>query len=173
MLKLEGSASELHFNPKEDKIAVALAKNSLIDEHIMFRRVHIVHLKTAKATNLNNPGKLGQVGWSPDCKIPAIISGADKHDPREGRLWIHQFDSGGWVDASKNLNGLGHIESFSWSYDSQGIRVQGSIGVNNSPVGYAYWPAKKARRPRRPSSCGWHRSPRRFTPRFCTIPCLV
>src|SRR5206468_12961509 len=25
MLKLEGSASELHFNPKEDKLAVALA----------------------------------------------------------------------------------------------------------------------------------------------------
>ncbi len=22
-------------------------------------------------------------------------------------------------------------------------------------------------------SDGWHRSPRRFTPRFCTIPCLV
>ena len=89
MLKLDGSASELHFNPKEDKIAVALAKNPLIDEHIMFRKVHIVDLKTGKATNLNNPGKLGQLAWSPDGKKLAMITGADKHDPKEGRLWIH------------------------------------------------------------------------------------
>src|ERR1700677_441766 len=90
MLKLEGSASELHFNPKEDKIAVALAPNSLIDEHIMFRKVHIVDLKTGKATNLRNPGKMGQVVWSPDGKQLAMISGKDQHDPREGQIWICQ-----------------------------------------------------------------------------------
>mgnify|MGYP001379596354 CR=1 FL=1 len=59
MLKLEGSASELHFNPKEDKLAVALAPTPLIDAHLMFRKVHIVDIKTGKATNLNNPGIYG------------------------------------------------------------------------------------------------------------------
>ena len=105
MLKLEGSASELHFNPKEDKLAVALAATPGIDDHIMFRKVHIVEIKltgdqdvatVVKATNLNNPGKLGQLAWSPDGKKLAMITGADKHDPKEGRLWVHTSGRDGW-----------------------------------------------------------------------------
>jgi dipeptidyl aminopeptidase/acylaminoacyl peptidase len=113
MLKLDGSASELAFSPRADKIAVALAPNALIDEHIMFRKVHIVDLKTGKATNLNNPGKLGQFAWSPDGKKLAMITGADKHDPKEGRLWVHQFGKEGWADALPDFPG--HVESIGWS----------------------------------------------------------
>ena len=113
MLKLDGSASELHFNPKEDKIAVALAKNPLIDEHIMFRKVHIVDLKTGQATNLNNPGKLGQLAWAPDGKKLAMITGADKHDPKEGRVWIHA-EKPGWAEPDKVFFAKMHVESVAW-----------------------------------------------------------
>ena len=124
MLKLDGSASELHFNPKEDKIAVALAKNPLIDEHIMFRKVHIVDLKTGQATNLNNPGKLGQLAWSPDGKIIAAISGFDKHDPKEGRLRLYSFENPGW----HHFTGTpGHVESIAWK--GRAIVFQSSDGV--------------------------------------------
>ncbi len=126
MLKLDGSASELHFNPKEDKIAVALAPNALIDEHIMFRKVHIVDLKTGKATNLNNPGKLGQLAWSPDGKKLAMISGADKHDPKEGRLWIFGYpEKMAWHQLEHRIPG--HIESIAWK-NADAIFYQGSLG---------------------------------------------
>ena len=127
MLKLTGSASELHWNPKEDKIAVALAPNALIDESIMFRKVHIVDLKTGKATNLNNPGKLGQVVWSPNGKLLGIITGADKHDPKEGLVWIHGDEKWLSVNSGQLSTKAGlpkgwtlpflwphHIESIAW-----------------------------------------------------------
>ncbi len=124
-LKLQGSASELHFNPKENKIAVALAPNPLIDEHIMFRKVHIVDLATGKATNLNNPGKLGQVAWSPDGKLLAMITGADKHDPKEGRLWIYQVQKNAW----EKLDYFFPFESISWYSSDNILHALGSDGV--------------------------------------------
>lgn len=127
MVKLEGSASELHWNPAEDKLAVALAPNPLIDEQIMFRKVHIVDLKTGKATNLENPGKMGQLAWSPDGKKLALISGADKHDPREGQLWVHD---NGW----KNVTGAafkGHVESLAWPKGDR-LAFQASTGVQTA-----------------------------------------
>ncbi|MBI3823502.1 MAG: S9 family peptidase [Planctomycetes bacterium] len=125
MVKLEGSASELHWNPKFDTLAVALAPNPLIDEHIMFRKVHIVDLATGKATNLNNPGKLGQLAWSPDGKKLAMITGADKHDPKEGRLWVtHDLMTfkNAWPLTSN------HVESIAWKADSSMV-VQYTRGV--------------------------------------------
>jgi dipeptidyl aminopeptidase/acylaminoacyl peptidase len=143
MLKLDGSASELHFNPKEDKIAVALAATPSIDDSLMFRKVHIVDLKTEKATNLENPGKLGQLGWSPDGKNLAMITGADKHDPKEGRLWIAASANGQWSDIlndEKTEERLGllsryrrmHVESFCWDANVSGaLHALESEGVES------------------------------------------
>lgn len=46
MLDLKSSASELHWNPRMEKLAVALAPTPLIDDQLMFRKVHIIDLKT-------------------------------------------------------------------------------------------------------------------------------
>ena len=112
ILDLKGSASELHWSPAGDQLAVALAPTPLIDDHLMFRKVHIVDLQTGKATNLNNPGKMGQLAWSPDGKLLALISAADKHDPLQGRLWVHRVGVDGWTDALPKF--AGHVESIVW-----------------------------------------------------------
>jgi dipeptidyl aminopeptidase/acylaminoacyl peptidase len=147
MLKLPGSASELHFNPKEDKIAVALAPNALIDESLMFRKVHIVDLKTGKATNLENPGKMGQVAWSPEGTKLAIISGADKNDPREGRIWIYEKV---WQKV-KMIDDL-HVDSIAWTVSKkdetdvvEGVGFLSSNGVK-SRIG-AVGPVLKGKAP--------------------------
>ncbi len=126
-LKLEGNASELQWNPKEDKLAVALAPNALIDEHIMFRKLHIVDLKTGKATDLKNPGKLGQIAWSPDGKKLAIVTGADKYDPKEGRLWVYEVGTGKGKDVLDKQDERLHVESIAWS--AVGLDFQASDGV--------------------------------------------
>ncbi|MSQ94217.1 MAG: S9 family peptidase [Gemmataceae bacterium] len=152
MLKLDGSASELHFNPKEDKIAVALAPNPLIDEHIMFRKVHIVDLATGKATNLNNPGKLGQLAWSPDGKKLAMITGADKHDPKEGRVWTYTIGNAKMDKTITDQGNVwpyihnGHVESIGW-LDSEELISQEAIGIRS----VTFWthfsgPKEKGRR---------------------------
>jgi len=127
-LDLPGSASELHFNPKEDKLAVALAPSPGIDDHIMFRKVHIVDLKTSKTTNLNNPGKLGQLAWSPDGRKLAMITGADKHDPMQGRLWIRRNDE---AEPMRFFHeNPVHVDSLGWE-GSDKVAFVGSEGAKN------------------------------------------
>jgi dipeptidyl aminopeptidase/acylaminoacyl peptidase len=89
MLQLEGSASELSWAPQGTHIAVALAPTPLVDDDYMRRRVHIVDTEAgAVVAKIANPGKLGQVAWSPDGKNLALISGADINDPSAGRLTV-------------------------------------------------------------------------------------
>lgn len=125
MVKLTGSASELHWSPAGDKLAVALAPTPHVDDSLMFRKVHIADLKTGLATNLNNPGKMGQIAWSPDGKTLAVISGADKHDPMQGRIWIESKHMKGWTDVLPNF--AGHVESIAWA-DARTLVYQASQG---------------------------------------------
>ncbi|MGE3808971.1 MAG: prolyl oligopeptidase family serine peptidase [Gemmataceae bacterium] len=111
-LELEGSASELHWSPGGRRIVVALAPTPGIDDFIMFRKVRVVEVDTGKVTNLDNPGKLGQIAWSPDGKNIAIISGEDEHDPREGRLWVAPSEGGKWRDLIPNFKA--HVSSIAW-----------------------------------------------------------
>src|SRR5262245_19991263 len=126
MLKLQGSASEVHWSPTEDKIAVALAPAPLIDDHLMFRKVHIVDVKSGKAINLSNPGKMGQLAWSPDGKFLALISGVATHDPKEGRLWVFTGNTTGWSDVAPSHKG--HVESVAWR-DPQNVVFQAASYV--------------------------------------------
>lgn len=111
-LKLKGSASELHWSPAGDRLAVALAPTPLIDDALMFRKVHVVDVTTGKSTNLKNPGKIGPLAWSPDGKSLALVSGEDKNDPLEGRLWIETPLAKGWTDILPDY--LGHVENVAW-----------------------------------------------------------
>ncbi len=146
MLKLEGSASELQWNPTQDKLAVALATNPLIDEHIMFRKVHVVDVRTGAAMNLNNPGKMGQLAWSPNGEILALITGADKHDPKEGRIWATTEDSKGWLDLLPDFKG--HVESIAWAKNNELI-AQVSEGVTTAPLVISVSLSSKVKSPSR------------------------
>jgi len=125
-LKLEGSASEVLWNPKKDQLAVALAPTPLIDDSLMFRKVNVVDLATGHAKDLQNPGKLGQIAWSPDGNALAIISGVDKHDPKEGRLWVTKEGLNGWTDVVPNF--LGHVEAVAWTGPTQ-LAYVASVGA--------------------------------------------
>lgn len=88
-LDLPGSASAAVWSPAGRQLAVVLAPTSLVDDSYMYKRVHIVDADTGQIVErIQNPGKLGRVVWSPDGRHLAMISGADLHDPRDGRLMV-------------------------------------------------------------------------------------
>ena len=88
-LGLEGSASELHWSPAGDVLAVALAPTPRVDDRYMNRRLRVVDPETgAVVGRIENPGKLGSVAWSPNGAHLALIAGADRHDPSPGRLMV-------------------------------------------------------------------------------------
>lgn len=113
VLQLEGEASVVDWSPAGDRLVVALAPTPLVDDRYMSRRLRIVDAATgAIAARIENPGKLGQVGFGPDGRHVAFISGASIHDPKEGRLMIARAGDGGFTDVLPGLEG--HVSAFAW-----------------------------------------------------------
>lgn len=127
MLEIAGSASELHWSPVGSRLAVALAPTPLIDDHYMKRKVHVVDADTGDViTQLENPGKLGEIAWSPDGEHLAMISAEDIHDPAEGRLLVAAYAGGELTDVLPNYQG--HVADIAWQ-DKDTIMFVGGEGV--------------------------------------------
>ncbi|MEW5702826.1 MAG: S9 family peptidase [Candidatus Zixiibacteriota bacterium] len=127
MLALEGSASGLHFGPDGRRLALALAPTPLVDDGYMERRVRVVDAETgAILARIDNPGKLGEIEWSPDGAHIAFIAGTDAHDPSAGRLMLAPAGGGAMRDLLPNFEG--NIRSFAWR-DPQTITFIADQGV--------------------------------------------
>ncbi len=98
---LDGSASALSWSPAGDRLAVALAPTSLIDDEYMARRVHVLDAASGEVTGrIDISGKLGAVVWSPDGAKLALLAGIDVNDPIPGRLMVAEAAGG----APRELN---------------------------------------------------------------------
>ena len=117
-LNLPGSASYVEWSPSGAELLVVLAPTPTVDDQYMFKRVHIVDVASGRIVeSINNPGKLGEAHWSPDGKRIAIVSGADIHDPSEGRLMVADIPGGKLRDLMPNYKA--HVTSFAWQDDHQ------------------------------------------------------
>ncbi len=126
-VQLEGSASEIHWSPDGKRLALALAPTPLIDDYYMYRRIRIINAATGDIiTQLENPGKLGEIAWSPDGENIAFISGEDIHDTAAGRLMVADVSSGNFTNILGNY--LGHVEDIAWK-NSNTIYFLGAEGV--------------------------------------------
>lgn len=129
-LDLPGSASELRWSPKGDRLAVALAPTPTVDDGYMFRRVHVVDAETgAILAKIENPGKLGQVSWSPDGTLIAMVSGADIHDTSEGRLMVAPATGGAPRDLIPGY--AGHVKGIAWR-DAETLIYLADEGVEST-----------------------------------------
>lgn len=112
-VELPGSASELHWSPAGDRLAVALAPTALVDDEYMNRKLHIVDVETGRIlARIENPGKLGGVRWSPDGKYLAFLSAADRNDPAAGRLMVVPAGGGAPRDVLEDTEG--HVTDLAW-----------------------------------------------------------
>ncbi len=66
----------------DNRLALALAPTSLIDDDYMARRVHVVDADSGRiVTHLGQQGQARHPSWSPDGRTLALISGEDINDP--------------------------------------------------------------------------------------------
>ncbi len=129
-LPLEGSASELHWGPKAERLVVALAPTPLIDDDFMNRRLHIIDPRDGKVLlKINNPGKLGPVRWSPDGSNLAFCSGEDIHDPSPGRLMVASTRTGDFRGIMSDY--LPDISRIDWQ-DAETILFWGEEGCHTA-----------------------------------------
>lgn len=138
-LAVEGSASELHWSPTDQRIAVALAPTSRIDDHYMKRSVHILDSESGDALGMIvHPGKLGHIHWSPDGKTIGLTAAGDPNDPSAGRLMVAPATGGVPEDILPRPDG--DTKAFAFVDNStivyvghQGVEASlGQVGISGS-----------------------------------------
>ncbi len=95
-LAIDGHVHQCVWSPTDDRLALAVAPTPLVDDEYMRTRVRVVDVRDGTVLQrIENPGKLGTIGWSPDAKWVATITAADIHDPSAGRFvcWNSGLDA--------------------------------------------------------------------------------
>ncbi|PJJ99029.1 peptidase S9 [Lysobacteraceae bacterium NML91-0213] len=111
-LAIDGSVQSVHWSPAGDRLALVVTPRQLTDDTLVFARVRIVDTDGRELGRVDNPGKLGQLAWSPDGAHLAIISAADENDAADGRLTVVGKDGGAQRDLLPGLPG--HVSHVGW-----------------------------------------------------------
>ena len=106
LIPIEGNASTIDWSPGGDRLVVAVAPTPLVDDRYMKRRLRIVDVASGDVlARIENPGKLGQVGFGPDGQHVAFVSAESINDPKEGRLMVANVSDGSFRDLLPGLDG--------------------------------------------------------------------
>jgi dipeptidyl aminopeptidase/acylaminoacyl peptidase len=112
-LAIEGHVSDVEWAPSGERLAVAVAPTPLVDDSYMRKRIRVVDAQSGTVlARIENPGKLGQISWSPDGEHLAIVSAEDINDPSEGRLMIVPARGGELADLIPDFEG--HVRGLHW-----------------------------------------------------------
>jgi len=126
-LALAGHVHQVHWSPVADRLLVSMAPTPSVDDSFMRQRVRVVDAKSGEIlTRVENPGKLGSVGWSPDGRKIGLIAAQDVHDPDPGRLMVAEATGGSLRDLLPGFEG--QVSHFEWA-NSEAISYVASIGV--------------------------------------------
>lgn len=135
-IALEGSVQSVQWSPAGDRLGLLVARRQLTDDTLVFTRVRIVSTEGKVLGEVENPGKVGGLSWSPDGAHLAFISAEDAHDAQQGRLFVADRDGGAWRDLLPGLEG--HVVDVEWRdattlqfLSHEGVQARlGEVGVD-------------------------------------------
>jgi dipeptidyl aminopeptidase/acylaminoacyl peptidase len=128
-LALEGNTSFLRYSPVDERLAVAIAPTPLVDDRYMKRRIRIIDARTGEILQkIENPGKIGDLQWSPDGIHLAMLLSSDLHDPSPGRLMLADTSTGEFSDLLPGFFETGEVSSIVWKSANEILYVA-PIGV--------------------------------------------
>jgi dipeptidyl aminopeptidase/acylaminoacyl peptidase len=118
-LEFDGSAHDVKWSPVDDRLAITVTPTPLTDDEYVRMRCHVIDSGSGKLlAHCDNPGKLGEISWSPDGKWIAMVAGVDIHDPAAECLMISPSSGGAPVNVLPRYPGK--IDAIAW-------RDEGSI----------------------------------------------
>lgn len=130
VVNVPGHATSITWNPEGTRLAVLYAPTATVDDDLMEKKVHVIDPAMGEpVTKFNNPGKIGQVAWSPDGTTIAMVSAADINDPSEGRLMVAPSTGGALRDLMPSYNA--HVRAFSWK-DANTLVYMADEGVTSA-----------------------------------------
>jgi len=128
-IALDGEVRSVRWCPGGDRLAVTVSPQPTIDSGYMESRIKVVDPGSGEIVlAIANPGKLGEVAWSPDCSHLAFISGVDINDPQEGRLMVASMADGSFRDVVPGYQG--HVLDTEW-LDGSTLVFLGDEGVES------------------------------------------
>ncbi|MAT40359.1 MAG: peptidase S9 [Ectothiorhodospiraceae bacterium] len=112
----EETLHELEWLPDGSVIAANVTQRNLIDDTYMYKRIHLLDVQTKQMPRyLNNPGKLGEIKWSPNGRYLAFISAVDVHDNKEQSIFV--------VDA-QNHKTFGQLRNYSEGFEGSVVAIE-------------------------------------------------
>ncbi len=126
------SVFSIAWSPDAKYIAAAVAPASTVDNSYMFKRIHLLDPATGTLTKLvDNPGKLGDMAWSPDSRRLAFISAVAVWDSKEGSIFVADIPSSKPFAELRNYSkGFeGTVTNLGWK-DAQTLLFTAEEGVD-------------------------------------------
>lgn len=112
VVPVNGSVQQVQWSPQGDRLAIAVTPRQLVDDTLMFQRIRIIDLNGELLGQVDNPGKLGAMIWSPSGETLAFIGTTIINDPREGRLMVTSANGGDFFELMPGL--AGHVWHIDW-----------------------------------------------------------
>lgn len=117
-MSVEGHITQVKYSPSGDgRLLVVTAPNPSVDADLMYRKVRIVNSGGRVLAEINNPGKLGHIEWSPDGKSVALTAGVDINDPDTPTLFLADSASGKMTNLTPDLEG--RVDDYAWKGNNQ------------------------------------------------------
>lgn len=130
-LPVKGSVRAVEWSPEGDLLMITDTPTPRIDDSYTRIKVRLLDVEGDLVRTVENPGKLGDVRFSPDGRHLAMISAADLNDPAAGRLMVAATSVAGADarDLRDLLPGLpGHVSSLSW-VDGDTVAYTADVGT--------------------------------------------
>ncbi|WP_194756159.1 S9 family peptidase [Aliidiomarina indica] len=102
----------LAFRPQHNQVLLRVAPTTLVDDDLMLSQYVVFDLNGEEIVRIQSEGKLGRAAFSTDGSRFAFIGAEDKHDPKEGRLYLGNLNDGAIRDLAPGFPG--HVVDLAW-----------------------------------------------------------
>ena len=121
----EGNTWDFVFNRQGTQLAASISPKNLIDHRYMFRRIHLIDLKSGELSQVSqNEGKLGNYAFSPDGRHLAYAAALNINDSQVSQAYVVNLASGS-VSKLTPPDFKGHVSWVNWKDNEQVLYLAG------------------------------------------------
>lgn len=112
VIERDDHVHSVQFRPEHAQLLLRVAPTPLVDDDLMLSQYVIIDTEGSNVVSIQSEGKLGRAAFAPNGQQLAFIGAEDKHDPKEGRLYLADLSNGAIRDIAPGFPG--HVNDVIW-----------------------------------------------------------